>query len=134
MKRIVLGSGEKGAGDDVIEEISARLETFSKERSQPFKVKYQSRSQNYAYYTVTGMVFDNDMANNLKRTFPGSSYDGDKNQLTLSIKAQRGRSNSPDGGGIRGGIKTRFDSIYIGFIVRVICIYVLIAKVILPPV
>ena len=133
-RRIVLGAGSKGSEDEIVDGLTKRLESFANECSQPFKVTYHSRIQNYAVYSVTGFFFDDAMSQRLTTDFPGAEYNGDTHSLRLPL----GRVGRMGGGGSRGRSTSpspnRASSPFIGLVVRLVCIYVLVTRVILSPV
>jgi len=132
-RRIVLGAGSKGSEDEIVDGLTKRLESFANQSSQPFKVTYHSRIQNYAVYSVSGFFFDDAMAQRLTTDFPGAEYNGDTHSLRLPLGrvgrtggGARGRSTSPS--------PNRANNPFIGLVVRLVCIYVLVTRVILSPV
>lgn len=127
-RRIVLGAGSKGSEDEIVDNLTKRLEKFANACSQPFKVVYHSRIQNYAVYSVSGFFFDDAMAHRLTGEFPGAEYNGDTHSLRLPLgRSIRRRSSSPNR-------STAPPSPFVGLAVRLVCIYVLVTRVILPAV
>lgn len=123
MKRIVLGAGGENAGEEIVSGITKRVQNFAQTCDQPFTATYHSRTQNFAVYATHGMVFDDAMAQHMRKEFPGSRYNGDNRQLTIPV------SSVPGSAGQKGN---KFDPMLLGLVVRVVCIYVLVTRVIVP--